>query len=148
MITQHTDQLEDLFACRGLRCTQQRRAVYDCLTSSTAHPTAEQLFHEVGGRVQGISLATVYNTLEAFCKVGMAKKLSGKGGSVRYDALVHNHVHTYCQKTGAIHDVPDEMGRKLHKCITRKCLKAIEEKLGFTVHHVQIDLIGEYGNGY
>ena len=145
MNTQQIDHLGRLFARQGLRCTQQRRAIYDCLAASTSHPTAEQLYHEVGGRTQGISLATVYNTLEAFCRAGLAKQLPGKGGCARYDALVQNHVHTHCEKTGAVHDLPEELGEMLLNSVPRRYLKRIEAELGFTVRQVRIDLVGAYG---
>ena len=144
MSTRKRNYVDNVFAECSLRCTAQRRAIYECLTATTTHPTAEQLHQAVGLRVRGISLATVYNTLEAFCCAGLAKKLPGKGGSLRYDGLVHNHVHTHCEKTGAVHDVPEDLGKMLLESVPRKFLKRIEDKLGFSVHEVQIDLIGVY----
>lgn len=139
-----SDYIQDLFAGQGLRCTSQRRVLYKALAASTSHPTADQLFYEASGSIQGMSLATVYNTLEAFCRAGLAQKLSGNGGSVRYDALVHNHLHIHCEKSGAIHDVPDELGQKILNAIPQNLLSAIESEMGFKINQVKIELIGEH----
>lgn len=139
-----TDDIVELFKSHGLRCTSQRRAIYEALGACTTHPTADQLFYEVGGKSSGMSLATVYNTLEAFCEAGMAHKRPGQSGSARYDACVHNHLHTRCVRTGAVHDVPDDLGQEFLKRLPRYALEQIEAALGFKVHHVQIDLVGEY----
>ena len=144
MAEKDPDHIQRLFAKQGLRCTSQRRAIYKSLSASTAHPTADQLFYEVSGLVSGMSLATVYNTLEALCQVGLAQKLYGKGGSVRYDAAVHNHIHTRCEKSGAVHDLPEELNLKLHSAIPRSLLRQIGVQMGFRVDQVKMELIGEY----
>ncbi len=140
----YKDRIDELFTERGLRSTSQRRALYEALSATAAHPTADQLFYEVGGRTSGMSLATVYNTLEAFCQVGLASRVYGQGGSVRYDAVIHNHLHTRCKVSGAIHDVPDDLGDLLLKHLPRKALKEIESSLGFKINRVHVELVGEY----
>ena len=140
------DPLQKLFSRHGLRCTTQRRALYECLAASCCHPTADQLFYEVGGKVKGMSLATVYNTLDAFCRAGLARKLPGKGASMRYDASVNNHVHTRCQKTGAIHDVPEDLGRKLLTRLPKDTINDLSRDLGFDIQRVQIELIGQWSS--
>jgi len=142
--TKSNDHIQELFAGHDLRCTAQRRALYRSLSASTDHPTADQLFYEVSGHIPGMSLATVYNTLEAFCRAGLAQKLLGKGGSVRYEAQVHNHLHTRCEKSGAVHDVPDQLGQKVISSIPRSLLRQIEEQMGFKIDRVQVELIGEH----
>ena len=105
------DQIQQLFNSHRLRCTKQRRALYEALSQTTAHPTADQLYQQVARSDQTISLATVYNTLEAFCKAGLAQKIAAKGGSTRYDAAVHHHLHLRDERSGAVADVPDDLGR-------------------------------------
>lgn len=139
-----TDHIDKMFSRQGLRCTCQRRALYKSLAASTNHPTADQLFYAVSGHIPGMSLATVYNTLEAFCRAGLAQKLPGKGGSVRYDPLVHNHLHTRCEKSGAVHDVPEDIGQKVLACVPRKLLRKIETQMGFKIDKVRIELVGQH----
>lgn len=138
--------IADLFATHGLRCTRQRLALYAALETSDAHPTADELFRLVGDTDPNISLATVYNTLEAFCESGLARKLPGTGsnGSARYDAGRDPHLHVRCRDTGRIADVPDDLGRKIMNHIPAAAVKQLEAELGFKVDHVQIELVGEY----
>lgn len=141
-----TDRIETLFAHRGLRCTRQRRALYEALATSRAHPTADELHRLANQRMRGISLATVYNALEAFCEAGLVQKLPGAGtnGSSRYDALREEHLHMRCQNTGAVADVPPDVSRQIRECISPQVLREIEQRLGFEVDQVQIELVGRY----
>ncbi|NJL31929.1 MAG: transcriptional repressor [Phycisphaerales bacterium] len=72
-----TDRLTDMFADSGLRCTRQRRALFDALMATKSHPTADMLYRQVISDCPGMSLATVYNTLEAFVKAGLVLKIPG-----------------------------------------------------------------------
>jgi Fur family peroxide stress response transcriptional regulator len=60
----HQD-LRTILERASLRCTPQRLAVYDQLSHSTDHPTAEEVYQAVRGHLPKISLATVYKALEA-----------------------------------------------------------------------------------
>lgn len=137
--------LTRLFSEHGLRCTRQRQAIYEALAKSKQHPTADELFQMVASRVPGMSLATVYNTLEAFCRAGMAQKLPGTGtnGAARFDAIVHNHVHLCCTRTGAVADVPDDLSGEILQHIPAEVLRQVEQRFGFRIDQVQIELVGE-----
>lgn len=120
--------------------------MYRALASTVAHPTADELYRIVSEQLAAVSLATVYNTLEAFCQAGLVQKLPGAGenGSARYDAVRENHLHLRCQKTGAVADVPGDLSQTILKHIPASQLAALEEKLGFKISQVQIELIGEH----
>ena len=138
-------KLSSIFSQHGLRCTKQRVALYEALYNSTAHPTADELYRILNGKVPAMSLATVYNTLEAFCEAGLAHKMPGVGinGSARYDAAREdNHLHVRCRVTGAIADVPKELSNEILKSIPKKLLKKLEEQLGYAVDQVKIEMIG------
>ena len=142
------DTLATLFSRHGLRCTSQRRALYRALAATDAHPTVDQLHRSVSNQIAGISLATAYNTLEAFCCVGLAAKLPGTNGpgpagSARYDAIVNNHLHARCEKTGAVRDVPDHLSRKMLGRISPELLAQVEAEMGFKIEQVRIELVGE-----
>lgn len=89
----------------GQRMTTQREAVYAALCATTEHPTAEELFFSVREAAPGISLATVYNTLEMLVARGLARKLPGER-SARYDAACLPHAHARCSKCGIMTDLP------------------------------------------
>lgn len=90
----------------GHRFTEQRAAVYRFLSSTTSHPNADEVFQEVRSEVPGISLATVYKSLETLVSCGLAAKLSYSDGSARYDARTDPHHHARCLGCGRVMDVP------------------------------------------
>jgi Fe2+ or Zn2+ uptake regulation protein len=90
----------------GHRFTEQRAAVYTFLSSTTSHPNADEVFQQVRADVPGISLATVYKSLETLVSCGLAAKLSYSDGSARYDARTDPHHHARCGSCGKVMDVP------------------------------------------
>jgi len=135
-----------LFARKGLRCTRQRAEIFDTLAASTSHPTAEELFWLVRERrpAFGLSLATVYNTLEALCAATMCRKLppTTSEGGARYDADLHEHLHL-ATDDGRVLDVPDDLGAKLIESIPQSLLDSIENRMGVRVTAVRISLCAE-----
>lgn len=139
--------LQQLFAQHGLRCTRQRQAIYTTLAASRSHPTADDLHKCVADTGKdSMSLATVYNTLEALCTAGLAHKLAscGENGSTRYDATQHQHLHLRCCKSGQIVDAPDDLCQLLLDHLPDELLKEVEKRAGFKISKVQIDLVGEF----
>ncbi len=90
----------------GLRMTDQRRAVYDMLTSKRDHPTAVEVFTRVRERVPSISLATVYNCLETLTDCGLAKTVTDERGPARYCPNLDEHAHFFCEDCGEVSDIP------------------------------------------
>lgn len=138
------ERVRQLFSERGLRCTRQRRDLYMALFATNSHPTADNLFQQLSQTTADISLATVYNTLEALCHAGLVQKIAGPGGSARYDATVDDHVHLRDHTTGQVVDVPEDVSKNVLRHIPADLLKELEAKLGFNVHQVRIELIGKY----
>jgi len=88
-----------------LRLTRQRREVYDVLMDQRDHPTATELFIRVKERVPTISLATVYNCLEALSGAGLVKQVNVDRAPSRYCPNLDDHGHFHCTGCGAIADV-------------------------------------------
>lgn len=149
MASQCDDQFSALFVQHGLRCTKQRKALYLALTQSRCHPTADELFTQVKSNVAGISLATVYNTLDAFCAAGLIQKLrdAGNNGSARYDAHVDNHTHLRDLTTGEVADAPDDVSEMILKHLPDKVIADLEKRIGFDVQQIQIELVGRFAPG-
>ena len=63
----------DWLATAGLRPTRQRVTLAALLVGDGQHRhvTAESLFEAARDKGDGVSLATVYNTLSAFCEAGL-----------------------------------------------------------------------------
>lgn len=106
----HSDlTLRRALEASGQRFTGQRAAVYRFLSSSESHPTAEDVFLAVRGEVPGISLATVYKSLETLVGCGLAIKLAYGDGSARYDGRTDQHHHARCLECGEVMDVPGHL---------------------------------------
>ncbi len=88
----------------GQRMMPQREAVYQVL-STLDHPTVDALFLATRPRLQGLSLATVYNTLELLADCGLVSKLTGNGPA-RYEAMLAPHGHLRCRHCNAVEDLP------------------------------------------
>jgi Fe2+ or Zn2+ uptake regulation protein len=93
----------------GHRYTEQRAAVYRFLCSTTSHPNADEVFQDVRSEVAGISLATVYKSLETLVNCGLAAKLTYSDGSARYDGRTDPHHHVRCVKCGQVRDLPGQL---------------------------------------
>lgn len=93
----------------GHRFTEQRAAVYRFLSGTTTHPNADEVFQGVRESVRGISLATVYKSLETLVNCGLATKLTYGDGSARYDGRTDLHHHARCVSCGRVMDVPGHL---------------------------------------
>jgi Fe2+ or Zn2+ uptake regulation protein len=91
---------------KGFRLTPHREAVHAYLASVDHHPTAEEVYLAVKGQGSRLSLATVYNALEALVAAGLASKLAFGDGSARYDIRTDRHDHIHCLGCGMLRDVP------------------------------------------
>ena len=115
-----------LFTQHNLRCTSQRVALFEALHACKTHPTAEELFSQVKPEMESLSLATVYNTLDALCDAGLAKKLPTSRGTCRYDADMSEHLHVRFHDTGEIQDVPLDLSTKLLNHIPGDVLRDVQ----------------------
>lgn len=93
----------------GHRFTEQRAAVYRFLAHTNNHPTADEVFLTVRSDVPGISLATVYKSLETLVGCGLATRLCYSDGSARYDGRTDPHHHTRCRACGSVSDIPGHL---------------------------------------
>ena len=76
MRTVSTQRAHDWLAKSDLRPTRQRVLLAEALVGDGQHRhvTAENLFERAQGSGEKVSLATVYNTLRAFCDAGCCMK--------------------------------------------------------------------------
>ena len=93
--------------CAGLRPTRQRILLTSLLFGKCdRHVTAESLFHEASRREAKISLATVYNTLRQFQRIGLLREITVGGGRVYYDTNTSSHYHFLIEDTNDLIDIP------------------------------------------
>lgn len=136
------EQIRDIFHRHDLRCTKQREIVYTALMATKMHPTAEELHTAVKASEPGMSLATVYNTLEAFTACGLVRRLppsSGSGAS-RYDADTHDHVHL-TTPDGRVFDIPEDLSELILDNLPDHLLDELERRMQLRVGRVNIQLV-------
>lgn len=119
---------------RGQRVTPQRLAIATAVRDLDTHVTAEQVFSRVAQRFPGVSLPTVYATLELLEDLGFVRRLAGRAGVTVYDPRVDEHHHLVCSRCGAIADVD---GR-----IDDTALRASAADAGFTPEGSQVVIRG------
>jgi Fur family peroxide stress response transcriptional regulator len=92
---------------KGLKVTPQRLAIIDMMIEKGhLHPSAGLVFEEARKKLSGLSLSTVYATLQEFYGRGIFKKLEFDRMENRFDRNVNEHLHLICRKCGNILDFP------------------------------------------
>ena len=94
----------------GLRPTRQRVALAELLVGdgNHRHVTAESLYDAAQTKGAVVSLATVYNTLRAFCEAGVLQEITVDGSKSYFDTNTHDHPHFYWEDEGRLSDAPAE----------------------------------------
>lgn len=93
--------------------TRQRCEVYKILMGHRDHPSASEVFERAKLNMPGISLATVYNCLEAMVQHGAVKQVNFERESSRYCPNLIEHGHFHDESSGTIIDVPLKKGAQL-----------------------------------
>jgi len=94
----------------GLRPTRQRLALAELLVGDGQHRhvTAESLFEAARRTGATVSLATVYNTLRAFCEAGVLNEITVDGSKSYFDTNTHDHPHFFWEDENRLSDAPAE----------------------------------------
>ena len=94
----------------GLRPTRQRLVLAALLVGDghDRHVTAESLFDASRKAGEKVSLATVYNTLRAFCEAGLMQEITVDGTKSYFDTRMDDHPHFYWEDTQSLTDAPAE----------------------------------------
>jgi Fe2+ or Zn2+ uptake regulation protein len=119
---------------RGQRVTPQRLMVARVLSDLDRHVTAEVVFDEVSRRMPGVSLPTVYATLELLEGVGLIHRVASERGAVVYDPRTDVHHHLVCWRCGKIADVDGP--------VDATPLLAAAASAGFAADHAQVVVRG------
>ncbi|MEM5475429.1 iron response transcriptional regulator IrrA [Pacificibacter sp. AS14] len=101
---------EAWLASADLRPTRQRVALAAMLVGDgqDRHVTAESLFSNVCSAGEKVSLATVYNTLRAFCDAGLMQEVTVDGTRSYFDTNMAEHPHFFWEDSGELTDAPAE----------------------------------------
>ncbi len=94
----------------GMRPTRQRLALAALLVGDggNRHVTAESLYAAAAAEGEKVSLATVYNTLRAFCDAGLMTEITVDAARSYFDTRTDDHPHFFWEDSQTLCDAPAE----------------------------------------
>jgi Fe2+ or Zn2+ uptake regulation protein len=90
---------------KGLKLTPQRLAIIDVLVEKNPlHPSARVIYDSAKQRTKGLSLSTVYYTLNELSRHGIIKMLEFDKMEDRYEGTLTDHINLICKQCHGIMD--------------------------------------------
>ena len=91
-----------------------------------------------------MSLATVYNTLEALTQAGLCRRLmtAAADGAARFDADMSNHAHVVLPG-GDVRDLPQDLSDEVLAHLPPELLARIEARLGIRIARASVEFTGQ-----
>jgi Fe2+ or Zn2+ uptake regulation protein len=119
------------------RLTKQRAAVLRALGDG-AHVSAETILERVRADLPGVSLGTIYRTLDILREIGLVQVFSHGGSAARYEATLQKHHHLLCTQCRELTDVQAEgIAQMAHD---------IADSFGFTGIDYSLTIVGRCAN--
>ena len=125
------DRATQWLGTAGLRPTRQRVSLATLLVGDgkNRHVTAEGLFAAAIDAGEKVSLATVYNTLKAFCDAGLLTEITVDTARSYFDTRLDDHPHFFWEETQKLTDAPADQ---------LEFLRLPEAPAGFDVSRVDV----------
>ena len=127
----NTEYFTDKLRNSGLRPTKQRIKICEILFNNkeTFHFSINDLAKIISEKTsEKISLATIYNTVQAFLKKGYLKEISINSDKSYFDTNTEDHHHFYDEDKNQLIDIHDNEVEpvKINRKIPGKKIKSIE----------------------
>ncbi len=90
---------------KGLKLTPQRLAILKSISGDKTHPSADVIYRRLKKDYPGLSLTTVYNTLELLKDVGEVLELNLRRDKSIFDPNTDPHDHVYCVRCKKVEDI-------------------------------------------
>jgi Fur family ferric uptake transcriptional regulator len=123
--TEVPGHLQGLLAERGIRMTQQRRAILSVIETAKKHLDASQILRKAQRIDASVDRSTVYRTLGLLKRQGMIDELDLmhiKGEGHYYERkLGQDHIHMTCLRCGRITEFVSEVFDSLKQQMERDC---------------------------
>ncbi len=125
------DRLERLCLARGLKMTDQRRAIARVLSEATDHPDVEQVYLRASRIDSRISIATVYRTVKLFEEANILERHDFGDGRARYEeAPEAHHDHLIDLNSGEVIEfVSEEIERLQEKIAAGLGYRLVDHRL-------------------
>jgi Fe2+ or Zn2+ uptake regulation protein len=99
------ERLAGALRAGGHRVTSQRLVLFRVLCELGRHAHAEEIARAAAERLPGLSLPTVYATLELFEGLGLVRRVDAGGPAAFFDPRTEPHAHFACRRCGAVVDL-------------------------------------------
>jgi Fe2+ or Zn2+ uptake regulation protein len=134
MSTTADERVSSALRDAGHRVTSQRLVLFRVLEELGRHASAEEIARASTERLPGLSLPTVYATLELFESLGLARRVDAGGPAALFDPRTDPHAHFACRRCGRVTDV-DAM-------VDAAAAEAAARESGAEPDHVEVVLRG------
>lgn len=105
MVPERFDEMAGWLRAHGLRPSSPRIAVLSFLERRGQHLTPYEIYEGLRAAGAPVSIATLYQNLQALSRHGLIKRIVGPDGAVRYDVNLAPHHHLVCERCGRLVDV-------------------------------------------
>jgi Fe2+ or Zn2+ uptake regulation protein len=123
--TEIPGRLQAYFSERGIRITQQRRAVLRVIETATKHLDASQILRKVQRVDASVDRSTVYRTLQLLKRHGLVDELDLlhiRGEGHYYERKMNReHIHIACLRCGKITEFVSATYEKLKQQVEKDC---------------------------
>jgi len=127
--------LEQAMERSGQRSTKQREHIFALLLEKRDHPTADEVYARARAGMPSISLATVYNCLDALTDSKLIRQVNFEREPTRYCPNLKQHAHFHCQDSGEVIDID------LSEKAVAQLMKSLPK--GFSASHIEITFNGK-----
>ena len=118
-------RLQAHFAARGIRMTEQRRAILSVMETASKHLDAGQILRKAQMLDARVDRSTVYRTLQLLKRQGLIDELDlmhihGEGHYYERK-LGRDHIHMACLRCGKITEFVSDMFDRLKRQVEKDC---------------------------
>jgi Fur family transcriptional regulator, ferric uptake regulator len=123
--TEIPGRLQEQLADRGIRMTQQRRAILRVIETANKHLDAAQLLRKAQKLDASVDRSTVYRTLDLLKRQGLIDELDlmhMEGEKHFYERKTgKDHIHMACFRCGKITEFQSEIFESLKQQLQQDC---------------------------
>ena len=117
------------------RHSKKRDEIRKYLASTTAHPSAAQIYEALKTTIPELSLGTVYRNLAGFREDGEVITVAVVDGEERFDYDTSPHQHFICKRCGCVIDVQTP-------ALEEESLTRLQRDTGMEIHSHALTLYG------
>ena len=126
-----TDEMIQELRHAGYRLTRQRLAIVGQMAGRPDHPSVKQIYSELNEAQPEISLATVYNTLNALVDLSLLREVEFEDADNRFDTNLSPHINIICLKCGNIVDYNVNLPLKPAKLARENGFKTVDCRMEY-----------------